>query len=47
LRPETSLSDPERSLSRGAVFAWDMAFKVVARFNTFDIMVSGYIGEII
>jgi hypothetical protein len=44
LRPETSLSDLERALSRGAIFAQDMAFKIVARFNTFDIMVSGYIG---
>jgi hypothetical protein len=36
--------DLERALSRGVVFARDMALKVVARFNTFDIMGSGYIG---
>jgi hypothetical protein len=44
LRPETSLSDLERALSGGTVSAWDMDLKAVARFNTFDIMGSGYIG---
>jgi hypothetical protein len=44
LRPETSLLYLERALSGGAVSAQDMALKVVARFNTFDIMGSGYIG---
>jgi hypothetical protein len=34
----------ERALSGDTVSARDMAFKVVARFNTFNIMVSGYIG---
>jgi hypothetical protein len=44
LRPEASLSYLKRALSSSAISVWDMDFKVVARFNTFDIMVSGYIG---
>jgi hypothetical protein len=44
LRPETSLSDLERDLSRGSVSTWDLALKAVARFNTFDIVGFGYIG---
>jgi len=36
--------DLERALSGGAISMQDMGLKVVARFNTFDIMGSGYIG---
>jgi hypothetical protein len=36
--------DLERAISEGAVFAQDMALKAEARFNTFDIMGSIYIG---
>jgi hypothetical protein len=44
LRPETSLSDLERALSGDTVSARDMALKLLARFNTLEIMGSGYIG---
>jgi hypothetical protein len=43
LRPETSLLDLERALSKGAVSTQDMALEAMTRFNTFDIMGSGYI----
>jgi hypothetical protein len=46
LRLKTSLSDIERTLSKGAVSAQDMDLKAVARFNTFDKTGSGYIGAI-
>jgi hypothetical protein len=44
LRPENSLSYLERALSEGTLSAWDMALKTMARFNTSDLMGSGYIG---
>jgi hypothetical protein len=44
LRLETRLSDLERDLSKGVVSTQDMAVSIVDRFDTFDIMSSGYIG---
>jgi len=44
LRPKTSLSDLERALSRETISAHDMDLKTMARFNTSDIMIFGYIG---
>jgi hypothetical protein len=44
LRPETSHSNLERALERGAISVRDMALRTVATFNTFDTMGSGYIG---
>jgi hypothetical protein len=43
MRPETRLSDMERDLSGDVISTRDMDLKAVARFNTFDIMGSGYI----
>jgi hypothetical protein len=45
LRPENILLDLERDLSRGVISAQDMDLKTMERFNTFDIMGSGYIGS--